>query len=74
MKIIIACAVLKCLLIINCLQKFGSAAPTLQINNDVSNVSDVKRGVDNRNSLFSLYSCSVINAREAIMDKIQVII
>ena len=67
-------AVLNCLLLINCLQQFGLAAPTLQANEDVAAVSsDVKRDVEYRNALFSIYTCRVQKAADAVRNKLQVI-
>ena len=74
METTLAFAVLNCLLFINCLQQFGLAAPTLQANEDVTAVSsDVKRDVEYRNALFSIYTCRVQKAADAVRNKLQVI-
>ena len=70
MKTALVSTVLNCLLLINCLQQFGLAAP-LQANEDV--VAGVKRDVGYRNSLFSTYSCRVQKAADAVTNKLQVI-
>ena len=70
MKTALVSTVLNCLLLINCLQQFGFAAP-LQANEDV--VAGVKRDVVYRNSLFSTYSCRVQKAADAVTNKLQVI-
>ena len=68
-----ATLVLNYLLFINCLQQFSLAAPMLQANeNVVIASSDVKRDVEYRNSLFSIYSCRVQKAADAVRNKLQV--
>ena len=74
MKTVLAFTVFECLLFINCLQQFSLAAPTLQANEDVAAVSSnvQRRDAEYRNSLFSVYSCRVVKAVDAVVDKIQV--
>ena len=70
-----ATLVLNHLLFISCLQQFSLAAPILQANENVVAVSsDVKRDVEYRNSLFSIYSCRVQKAADTIRNKLQVIL
>ena len=62
-------------LFVNCLQQFSLAAPILQANeNAVAVSSDVKRDVEYRNSLFSIYSCRAQKAADAVRNKLQVIL
>ena len=73
MKIIVAFAVLNCLFIID--GSFGLAAPTMQANEDAVTItasSHVRRDAENRNSLFSLYTCHVQKATDAVVKKLQV--
>ena len=68
MKIIVAFAVLNCLFIIN--GSYSLAAPT---NEDAVTVtSDAKRDAEYRNSLFSVYTCRVKKATDAVLNKLQV--
>ena len=72
MKTVLAFAVLKYLLLINCMEHFGSAAPTMQTNSleDVS--SEVKRDAENRNALFGAYICRIHKATNLVVNKLQV--
>ena len=73
MKVVLAFALLECLLLFCCLQQFGLAAPTVEAKDDIAAVSfDVKRDADYRNALFGVYTCRVKKAADAVKDKLQV--
>ena len=75
MKTVLAFAVLEYLLLINCMERFGSATPTMQTNSleDISAVSsDVKRDAENRNALFGAYICHIHKATNLVVNTLQV--